>query len=108
MCITSSHFQRVCKATGRTDFYKLARELISQSHFHSAATDHVKYGSVAIKEIERSTELQTKDCGVCISTSHPNLCSTPDRLIDDAPSIVEIKCLLGAKDRPLPSHPSGN
>src|SRR6218665_970756 len=40
MCRTSSHFGRVCKATERTDVYKLAWELISQTNFHSAATDH--------------------------------------------------------------------
>lgn len=103
ICITSSRFGRVCKATERTDFCKLARELISPSQFHSAATDHgLKYESLAIKEFEKMTGLQTKECGVFISSSHPYLCSTPDRVIDND-RIVEVKCPFTAKDRPISS-----
>jgi len=101
MRITSSHFGRVCKATERTDFDRLARELVSQTHFHSAATDHgLKYEPIAIKEFEKATGLLTKECGVFVSASHPYLCSTPDRLIDDD-RIVEVKCPFSAKDRPI-------
>lgn len=101
--ITSSNFGEICKSTERCDLRKLARRLCTQPKFHSAAVNHgLKYEPVAVEQFESISGLKTSKCGTFVSLTHPYLCSSPDRIVDDQ-TVLEVKCPFTAKDQEI-SH----
>ena len=70
--LQSSHFGRICKATYRPDFNKLAFSMTKSSSVTAASLKHgQKYESVAIKRFEEKCNVRTKSCGIFVSETYP-------------------------------------
>ena len=99
--MTSSNFGVICKATERRDKLKLAKSLIMSCELKVPAVCHGhKYEPVAIEKYEKSTGLETKECGLFISHINPMLAALPDRIVNSA-KIVKVKCPFSAKNKPI-------
>lgn len=97
--IQSSYFGRICKATSRTDFNKLAESMLEPQQFSSKATDHgKKYEKVATKEYERLHHCHVHESGIWVSTIMPFLGTSPDGVISED-VILEVKCPYTATDK---------
>lgn len=96
--LQSSSFGRICKATERTDFEKLARSLTVITDFKTAATSHGhKYEKIALDKYVQHFGRAPVDCGICVSRSHPFIAASPDGILSD--KVVEVKCPFVAKDK---------
>lgn len=97
--ISSSHFGKICKATDRRDKDKLAFQIMRQEEINSAPVCHgIKNEPIAVKKIEELKNITTSKCGTFISLTHPFLCSSPDRIIDNE-TVMEVKCPFTARDK---------
>ncbi|CAG2226881.1 unnamed protein product [Mytilus edulis] len=96
--LTSSNFGRICKATDRTDFHKLALSYTRSSALYTAAIKHGRqYEPVAIEKYESITKLETVKCGLFVSKMHPFLAASPDGLTENN-TLLEIKCPYTARN----------
>ncbi|VDI07048.1 Hypothetical predicted protein [Mytilus galloprovincialis] len=96
--LTSSNFGRICKATDRTDFHKLALSYTRSSALYTAAIKHGRqYEPVAIEKYESITKLETVKCGL-LSKMHPFLAASPDGLTENN-TLLEIKCPYTARNK---------
>lgn len=59
-----------------------------------------KHESTAAKVYEQMTGKTTEECGLFISSTHPFLASSPDRIVDET-SLLEIKCPWVARDKEI-------
>ena len=99
--LQSSNYGRICKATDRTDFPRLAKTLTQVSKIKAKTLEHgIKYEPVAVKEYESITGRNTKPCGIFVSKDKPFLAASPDRVIDDN-LLLEVKCPFTAKDKEI-------
>ncbi|XP_061176026.1 uncharacterized protein LOC133184977 [Saccostrea echinata] len=82
--IHSSNFGRICKATDKTDFLKLAENLTKHMpEIRVPAILHGRcYESVAIKKFEEKFNVKTSKCGIFVSKLHPFIASSPDAILD--------------------------
>ncbi|XP_071104033.1 uncharacterized protein [Haliotis cracherodii] len=98
--ISSSNFGKICLATDKTDFHKLARSMTKPfEDIQSPPLRHGrKYEKVAIKAFERSSGFKTSPCGMFASDVHPFLAASPDSLLGDD-TTIEVKCPFASKDR---------
>ncbi|VDI44138.1 Hypothetical predicted protein [Mytilus galloprovincialis] len=97
--LTSSNFGRICKATHRTDFHKLALSYTRSSALYTAAIKHGRqYEPVAIEKYESITKLETVKCGLFVSKMHPFLAASPDGLTENK-TLLEIKCPYTARNK---------
>ena len=95
--IQSSNFGRICKATDRTDFEKLAESLVNSKSVRSKSIDHGrKFEPVAVAKYEEVTGTQTAKCGIFVNVECPFLGSSPDRVVND--TLVEVKCPYTSKN----------
>ncbi|KAJ8964298.1 hypothetical protein NQ317_000094 [Molorchus minor] len=92
--ITASNFGRICKLKTTTKPDVLVKNLLYNKFIGNSAT---KYGQehelVAIQDFEELTGFTVTDCGLFIG--HDNeyfLGASPDGLVADNNSIVEVKC----------------
>ncbi len=68
----SSNFGRICTATDRTNYVKLAESFLSSTNINSAPLQHgIQYEPMAIKRYEDTTSTSTSSCGIFVSLSHP-------------------------------------
>jgi hypothetical protein len=96
--LTSSNFGRICNATNKTDFSKLAFSLTKHTDAKSASIRHGhQYESVAVARFEADKDVKTEPCGMFVSSSHPYLAASPDRLFRDD-CVVEVKCPYTARE----------
>ena len=101
--IHSSNFGRICTATKRTDFDKLAESLTSVNNFYSGATSHgKKYESIAIQDYVTKTGNSVEQVGIFVSPTEPYLACSPDGIIkNESDGLIEVKCPFTAKDREI-------
>ncbi|XP_069110247.1 uncharacterized protein [Argopecten irradians] len=101
--LPSSMYGRICKATDRTDFVKLARSLTHFTDIKTAPLEHGrKYESFAIQKYMSDTGCIVKPCGLFVSMDFPHLSSSPDGIVTDK-SIIEVKCPYVSRDKPINS-----
>ena len=97
--LQASNFGRICKATERTDFEKLAESLTMITNLKTPAILHgQKYEHVAILKYEEDFECSLKQCGIFVSKSYPFIGASPDAIVDNE-KIVEVKCPYKVKDK---------
>lgn len=93
----ASSFGRICKATARTDFSKLAKSFTTIKKFDTAATLHGKKQEPrAIVKFQSLHNVDVVSCGIFVSARKPYIAGSPDGLIGDD-RIVEVKCPYTAK-----------
>jgi len=96
--VCSSKFGRICKATKRTDFNKLAYDLTHPVTFFSAATQYGRENeSKALHKYEKMTGNIVHDSGLCVSLTHPMLAASPDSIVNGE-LLVEVKCPYTARN----------
>ncbi|KAK4327338.1 hypothetical protein Pmani_002170 [Petrolisthes manimaculis] len=101
--ITSSNFGRICKATTRTDFKKLARDLQRKCSVRCKAIDHGNmYEKTALKKYEEMSGHTVTECGLVICKDYPFLASSPDGLVNEE-KVIEIKCPYVARNSQINS-----
>ncbi|CAC5388039.1 unnamed protein product [Mytilus coruscus] len=89
---------RICKATERTDFEKLARSMTEIVDLKTAPILHgQKYEKSALSKYEQDFGRSPVNCGIYVSKSHPFIAASPDGIIND--TVVEVKCPFVAKDK---------
>ncbi|XP_046557558.1 uncharacterized protein LOC124266795 [Haliotis rubra] len=98
--ISSSNFGKICLASDKTDFHKLARTMTEPfEDIQSPPLRHGrKYEKVAIKAFQKSSGCKTSPCGMFVSDVHPFLAASPDAILGDD-TTVEVKCPFASKDR---------
>ena len=97
--LQSSNFGRICKATDRTDFDKLANSLTVTTNLKTPAILHgQRYETVALSKYEKHFGGVPRKCGIFVSKTHPFIAASPDGIIDSE-KIVEVKCPFVIKDR---------
>lgn len=101
--IQSSCFGRICKATDRTDFKKLAETMIQSSH-KKLKCDSVlhgqRYEKEALKRYETDNKKTVQECGIFVSKVHPFLGASPDGIVD-SDLLCEVKCPFSAKNKSI-------
>lgn len=102
--LQASNFGRICKATERTDFRKLAASLTEVNEFSSLATDHGKKSeSAAIAKYEELKRTTVAKSGIVVSKQKPYLACSPDGLVHDD-LLVEVKCPYSARNQLISSN----
>lgn len=90
--LQSSEFGRICKATDRTDHFKLAKSLQTSKIILTPAVYHgQKFESVAVRQYEKDNKCKVQQCGIFVSKEFPFLGASPDGIINEE-TIVEVKC----------------
>ncbi|CAC5413912.1 unnamed protein product [Mytilus coruscus] len=93
--LQSSSFGRICKATDRTDFEKLARSMTEIVNLKTAPILHgQKYEK---SKYEQDFGRSPVNCGIYVSKSHLFIAASPDGIIND--TVVKVKCPFVAKDK---------
>ena len=97
--ITSTNFGPICKATARRDQFLLARNIVNPTSVKSRSMTHGRlYESVAIEKFKEIYQ-QTETCELFICYKYPWLAASPDRVIPESNSVVEVKCPYVSRDR---------
>jgi hypothetical protein len=101
--LQSSNFGRICKATDRTDFGKLACSYLKTTKIRSDAILHgQKYEKAAVQKYEKDRGVQVTDCGIFVSRTKPYIGASPDGVVNGE-LLCEVKCPYTAKDKEI-SH----
>ena len=102
--ITASNFATICKATERRDMAAFADKLVTpQKELRVPAILHGRtYEPVAVERYEEVMGVQTSECGLSVSTTHPMLAASPDRVVD-VHTLLEVKCPYASRDRTITS-----
>jgi len=97
--LQSSKFGRIAKATEKTNFDKLATDLMTPGDevFSPAVAHGRKYESEAIKCYELMKAVSVVKSGICVDLTRPYLGCSPDGLVG-SDRVVEVKCPYSAKD----------
>ena len=96
--IHASNFGRICKATDKTDYSKLANSLTVSKDLKTSAIEHGKqYEKIAIQAYSKKTHSTVTQCGIFVCHEIPYLGASPDGLVSDE-GIVEVKCPFTVKD----------
>ena len=61
------------------------------------------YEPVSVERYEEVMGVQTSECGLSVSTTHPMLAASPDRLVVDDHKLLEVKCPYASRDRTITS-----
>lgn len=97
--LQSSMYGRICKATDRTDFHKLAESLIQ---IKDITTEPIKHGrkfeATARDAYANKNMVSVSSCGIFVSMDKPFLGCSPDGLVGES-GLLEIKCPFTAKDK---------
>ena len=112
--LQSSMFGRICTATDRTDFPKLASSLVTCKELTGAPIMHgKKYEGTARRTYSEKSNSVVVDSGIVVSLEMPYVGCSPDGLIGED-GIIEIKCpytareeIISAKSVPYLSKNSG-
>ncbi|ESO91880.1 hypothetical protein LOTGIDRAFT_99729, partial [Lottia gigantea] len=90
--IQSSNFGRICTATDRTNFQRLAESLIKPSDIRTAPILHGrKYEDAAIRKYKDISQNKVTRCGIFVCEEFPFLAASPDGFINDS-IVIEVKC----------------
>ena len=102
MRLTSSSFGSICQSTERCDKEKKAENLSSMNKLNNVYVRHgQKYESVAIEKFKRQTGLHVSESGLHVSKNYPYLGASPDGLLGDGETVIEVKCPYTAKNNVL-------
>ena len=102
--LTSSNFGRIVKATVKTDFDKLASDLINTKHINTEAINHGrKYERCAIERYNIDHDVTVQDCGIFVSKDHPYIAASPDGIVD-SDVLCEVKCPFKARNSDINSQ----
>ena len=92
----------VFKIWGDLQIYREKELSISLTKHKTLRADAIlhgqKYETVAAETFEKIYNVTTERCGIFVSTVHPQLAASPDRVIDNE-TIVEVKCPYTARDK---------
>ena len=94
----SSNFGRICKATDKTDFIKLADSMTVTNLKTPVLLHGQNYESVALSKYEEIFGRAPRKCGIFVSESYPFIAASPDG-IGDNEKFVEVKCPFVVKDK---------
>jgi hypothetical protein len=99
--LQSSSFGRICKATQRTDFEKLAKSLTEHKDISSEAIRHGrKYETTARLAYSDQVKIPVRESGIIVCVEAPFLGCSPDGLVGDD-GLLEIKCPYTACDKDI-------
>ncbi|KAK3084280.1 hypothetical protein FSP39_010950 [Pinctada imbricata] len=99
--ITSSMFERICKAMDKTDKPKLAKNLTLIRNIKAASIEHGgKHEPIAIEHFMKITNKEVKPSGLVVCKDHPFLAASPDGIISTK-ELVEIKCPYVSREREI-------
>ncbi|KAK2159549.1 hypothetical protein LSH36_151g07060 [Paralvinella palmiformis] len=88
----ASIFGRICTATDRTDFSKLAESLTQYKNIKSSAIIHGrKYEAVACDAYSKDQSVSVNESGIVVSLDVPYIGCSPGGLVGDD-GMIEIKC----------------
>ena len=101
--ITASNFGHIIKATERRDMNKLINSIIFPRNLDNV--EAIVWGrqneKVALKKFQDSTQFTVEQAGLHINPRWPYLGASPDGLLDDGESIVEVKCPFSSRAQPI-------
>lgn len=99
--IQSSNFGRVCTATEKTDFTKLAESFSCVKTVRcDAILNGQKFEKEALGIYERDFDVKVKESGIFVSRTQPFLGASPDGVVDDK-TLCEVKCPYSAKNKDI-------
>ncbi len=97
--ITASRFGEICKATSARNFSSLCASIYNPPVLTNPAVMHgIQNEKKALKLFTEKSAHDVQAVGLYIDPSYPFLGATPDGLIEDDDSLIEVKCPFQAKD----------
>ena len=99
--LQASSFGRICTATVRTDFVKMAASLTVHKEINAEPIKHGrKYEATAQKAYTSETKCAVTPSGIVVCEQEPFLGCSPDGLVGED-NIIEIKCPYSARDQQI-------
>ena len=94
-----SNFGSICKATAKRDLDWLAAQLVLPGPFRSRATAYgTVHEPVAIEKFQQVMG-PTRDCGIFVHKDYLWLAASPDSVVVEFISLLEVECPYSAKDK---------
>ncbi|XP_063227183.1 uncharacterized protein LOC134533624 [Bacillus rossius redtenbacheri] len=95
--LTASNFRPVCRRKETTSCSSLVKQLLYKPPVTTAAIEYGRSNEcVAIKRFEEETGLFVEKCGLFVDLAYGFLGASPDGLLRDENSIIEVKCVPSA------------
>lgn len=92
-------FGRVCKATERTDFQKLAESFTTHKDLYIKTILHSReYEKEAFAKYEEMSGFKLSECGIFISKEYHSLGASQDNVVSES-VVCEVKCPLKPKTK---------
>ncbi|VDI43683.1 Hypothetical predicted protein, partial [Mytilus galloprovincialis] len=105
--LTASTFGEICKVTSRRNTNKFCHSLFYGSNIQSKALSHGKnYEAKALKAFNLKFDKNAKRCGFYVSIDKSFLGASPDAILEDGQSIVEIKCPYNGRNEDVKPGPN--
>ncbi|XP_071180991.1 uncharacterized protein [Mytilus edulis] len=105
--LTASTFGEICKVTSRRNTNKFCHSLFYGLNIQSKALSHGKnYEAKALKAFNLKFDKNTKRCGFYVSIDISFLGASPDAILEDGKSIVEIKCPYNGRNEDFKPGPN--
>ncbi|VDI46737.1 Hypothetical predicted protein [Mytilus galloprovincialis] len=105
--LTASTFGEICKVTSRRNTNKFCHSLFYGSNIQSKALSHGKnYEAKALKAFNLKFDKNAKRCGFYVSIDKSFLGASPDAILEDGKSIVEIKCPYNGRNEDVKPGPN--
>ncbi|CAG2210544.1 unnamed protein product [Mytilus edulis] len=105
--LTASTFGEICKVTSRRNTDKFCHSLFYGSNIQSKALSHGKnYEAKALKAFNLKFDKNAKRCGFYVSIDKSFLGASPDAILEDGQSIVEIKCPYNGRNEDVKPGPN--
>ena len=107
MAIDSVYVCQICKVTARRNTEKLCITLLDGSQVSSKPVVHGKnYEAKALKAFNVKYGKNAKKCGFFVCKEKPFLGASPDAMLDDGTSLVEIKCPYNGRNDEIKPGPN--
>ena len=98
--ITGSRFGEICRTTDRRDKDSLALSIFKPANLdHVPAVQHGRtYEASAIEKFKVKTGKDVSACGLFVDPDYPFLGASPDGIVHNEDSVIEVKCPFAGKD----------